>query len=293
MYQAGPFFAELIAWHRSTELSVMSQFEKLKETPINLRRDSGASMAKNGEGHEQRHGIDTIPCIQRNPSGSHVDDIFSSTFDPFSGFQASSRTGVADGSNPEAPSLEYYQTPSRSNFESTRSDVSRSVGTFDEDLASCPKSGRPIYSTNSDTYDLDSSRDAISAYKEKARQDGCLSTIYFDVESALGLWQKAKELNEQEQQANNKAKEEQVRAAKLLREQAERYSQANIGKVIGRSKAPSREMFEIYEDRDFRTSQPFDADLPTLAWNSTAHARKVDGNDETLQGFSLKRVASG
>ena len=69
-------------------------------------------------------------------SGSHASDIFSSAFDPFSGFSASSSVGMMDSSSPEAPGLEYCQSPPSSNVESHRSSVCSNYETADSYSAS-------------------------------------------------------------------------------------------------------------------------------------------------------------
>lgn len=53
-------------------------------------------------------------------------DIFSAAFDPFSGFPTSSNTGMTSAHSPEAPGLEYCQSPPGSNLQSHRSSVSSS-----------------------------------------------------------------------------------------------------------------------------------------------------------------------
>lgn len=53
-------------------------------------------------------------------------DIFSPAIDPFSGFPTSSNTGMALAHSPEAPGLEYCQSPPSSNLQSHRSSVSSS-----------------------------------------------------------------------------------------------------------------------------------------------------------------------
>lgn len=55
------------------------------------------------------------------PQSSQPPDIFSPAFDPFSGFNAASTTGM-----PDAPGLAYYQSPSGSHLPSHRSSVSSS-----------------------------------------------------------------------------------------------------------------------------------------------------------------------
>lgn len=53
-------------------------------------------------------------------------DIFSAPFNPFSGFPTSSNTGMTSAYSPEAPGLEYCQSPPSSNLQSHRSSVSSS-----------------------------------------------------------------------------------------------------------------------------------------------------------------------
>ena len=75
--------------------------------------------------------------MESDYSSSHGSDIFSSAFDPFSGFSASSSVGMMDGSSPEAPGLEYCQSPPSSNVESShRSSVSSNYETADSYSAS-------------------------------------------------------------------------------------------------------------------------------------------------------------
>ena len=57
---------------------------------------------------------------------SQPPDIFSAAFDPFSGFPSSSNTGMVGTHSPEAPGLEYCQTPPSSNVQSHRGSVSSS-----------------------------------------------------------------------------------------------------------------------------------------------------------------------
>ena len=58
-------------------------------------------------------------------------DIFSSAFDPFSGFSTSSNTGMNLVNSPEAPGLDYCQTPPSSNMQSHRSSISSSYAPSD------------------------------------------------------------------------------------------------------------------------------------------------------------------
>ncbi|MCJ1318805.1 hypothetical protein MMC15_004136 [Xylographa vitiligo] len=53
-------------------------------------------------------------------------DIFSAAFDPFSGFPSSSNTGMVGAHSPEAPGLDYCQTPPSSNLQSHRGSVASS-----------------------------------------------------------------------------------------------------------------------------------------------------------------------
>ena len=55
---------------------------------------------------------------------SQPPDIFSAAFDPFSGFSSSSNTGMVGSHSPEAPGLEFCQTPPSSNVQSHRGSVS-------------------------------------------------------------------------------------------------------------------------------------------------------------------------
>ncbi|MCJ1256894.1 hypothetical protein MMC24_004719 [Lignoscripta atroalba] len=57
---------------------------------------------------------------------SQPPDIFSAAFDPFSGFSTASNTGMISVHSPEAPGLEYCQTPPNSNIQSHRSSISSS-----------------------------------------------------------------------------------------------------------------------------------------------------------------------
>ncbi|SLM40260.1 transcriptional regulator prz1 [Lasallia pustulata] len=53
-------------------------------------------------------------------------NVFSAAYDPFSGFSTSSNTGMASAHSPEAPGLDYCQSPPGSNLPSHRSSVSSS-----------------------------------------------------------------------------------------------------------------------------------------------------------------------
>ena len=59
-------------------------------------------------------------------SSSQPPDIFSAAFDPFSGFSTASNTGMANVHSPEAPGLDYCQSPPSSNVQSHRGSVSSS-----------------------------------------------------------------------------------------------------------------------------------------------------------------------
>ena len=62
---------------------------------------------------------------QTEYASSQPPDIFSAAFDPFSGFSASSNTaGMVGAHSPEAPGLEFCQTPPSSNMQSHRGSVS-------------------------------------------------------------------------------------------------------------------------------------------------------------------------
>lgn len=59
-------------------------------------------------------------------------DIFSSAFDPFSGFGNAPSNGMINVSSPEAPALDFCQTPPNSNLQSHRTSVSSSYAESDD-----------------------------------------------------------------------------------------------------------------------------------------------------------------
>ena len=62
-------------------------------------------------------------------------DIFSTAFNPFSGFPTSSNTGMSSAHSPEAPGLEYCQSPPGSNLQSHRSSISSSYAASEEEFS--------------------------------------------------------------------------------------------------------------------------------------------------------------
>ena len=235
-------------------------------------------MAQNEEEHKEHHDTNAVRHTRRNSSDSDTIDIFSADFDPFSGFPASPRIGVMDEHSPEAPGLEYCQTPPGSNFESALSStislLSRDVRVLDEDPVSWTKSGLSAISTNLEPNIPNPSFDMLSTYEERACRD-----------------QERRESCDK-QQATNQINQERQHAAKQYHEQDEKPYQAKIAKVIGRSKAPSGAAFRIFEDQVFGISRPLDTDTPILAQNDTVYAKKVDRNDETSQVIPRKRRGS-
>ncbi|KAL9118215.1 MAG: hypothetical protein Q9187_005242 [Circinaria calcarea] len=59
-------------------------------------------------------------------------DIFSAAFDPFSGFASAPNNGMINVSSPEAPALDFCQTPPNSNLQSHRTSVSSSYTGSDD-----------------------------------------------------------------------------------------------------------------------------------------------------------------
>lgn len=59
-------------------------------------------------------------------------DIFSAAFDPFSGFASASNNGMMNVSSPEAPALDFCQTPPNSTLQSHRTSVSSSYTGSDD-----------------------------------------------------------------------------------------------------------------------------------------------------------------
>ena len=64
------------------------------------------------------------PAMDAEYSASQPSDMLSAAFDPFSGFPTTSNTGMVGPSSPEAPGLEFCQTPPSSNIQSHRGSVS-------------------------------------------------------------------------------------------------------------------------------------------------------------------------
>ncbi|MCJ1474733.1 hypothetical protein MMC13_003393 [Lambiella insularis] len=69
--------------------------------------------------------------MSQDYSQSQPPDIFSAAFDPFSGFPSSNNTGMVGAHSPEAPGLEFCQTPPSSNLPSHRGSVSSSYAASD------------------------------------------------------------------------------------------------------------------------------------------------------------------
>ena len=68
---------------------------------------------------------------QDYPQTSHAPDMFFDACNPFSGFGSTSNSGIAGVSSPEAPGLDFCQTPPGSNLQSHRSSVSSSYAASD------------------------------------------------------------------------------------------------------------------------------------------------------------------
>ena len=77
--------------------------------------------------------------IEQEYTTSQPPDIFSAAFDPFSGFSSSSTTGMVGPHSPEAPGLEFCQTPPSSNLQSHRGSVSSYAPSDASDCAYTPR----------------------------------------------------------------------------------------------------------------------------------------------------------
>ena len=106
--------------------------------------------------HASHHGLGLFPCSmpptaqtmqEISPSSEHWShspviaqgysqpsqppDIFSAAFDPFSGYSSSPTTAMVGAHSPEAPGLEFCQTPPPSNIQSHRGSISSSCAASD------------------------------------------------------------------------------------------------------------------------------------------------------------------
>ena len=81
------------------------------------------------------------PPMEGEYTTAQPSDILSAAFDPFSGFPASS-SGMVGPQSPEAPGLEFCQTPPSSNLQSHRGSVSSYAPSDGSDRAYTPR-GRP------------------------------------------------------------------------------------------------------------------------------------------------------